>query len=439
MELDLGAGGTPTIPEELIDKILDLLWDDQEALKQSCLASRSFVRTCQKLIFECIWLEDIPSGGYLNGHLLTMAQRLGLLLRSTPHLALLINGLHIVSDCGNWLTRDKSLPFVLPLLVNLRRFYISNGKKNPDYIIIPYLPKAVQEALFATWRSPKLTHIGMGYIAFASFEDVLSVISQSSHSVRNIAICMVDGEDMEFDGQFNANHDSGINGQPVIPGPSSTRGIDSLTFTPCEDEHSAQFYTWLLNPKTNFSWSSLRKLHFHIGGQYTFEEDLSLFRHILTASPSIEELHISMYNSFGNAWTNSGPHEPVDISSIRVLHLVVDLIKSDLPILEWWCDNLTSALALESFEIYKDASVYSLPETPLDLVLVWKCLDEILSSADRDIKLKIRLILPYNGSFCLFTDDLRHCFPRMRDKGRLEVDCVDRVERHRRIAGLYWL
>ncbi|KAG7085348.1 hypothetical protein E1B28_002914 [Marasmius oreades] len=285
MELDLGAGGTPTIPEELIDKILDLLWDDQKALKQSCLASRSFVRTCQKLIFECIWLEDIPNGGDSNAHLLTMAQRLELLLRSTPHFALLIKGLHIVSNWTKWLTRDKTLPFILPLLVNLRRFYISNGKKNSDYIIIPYLPKAVQEALFATWRSPKLTHIAMGCIAFALFEDVLSVISQSSHSVRNIALCMVDGD-------VNNNRDSDINGRLVIP----SRHMDSLTFTPCEDEHSAQFYTWLLNLKTNFSWSSLRKLHFYIGGEFTLEEDLSLFRHILTASPSIEELHISMYD-----------------------------------------------------------------------------------------------------------------------------------------------
>ncbi|KAG7085350.1 hypothetical protein E1B28_002916 [Marasmius oreades] len=371
-----------------------------------------------------------------------MAERLELLLKSSPHLALLIKALHINSHwVTEWLKEDESLPFILPLLVNLERFYISNSERNSTYIFLPHLPKPVQEALFATWRSPKLTHIAMAGIRFVSFKDVLSVISQSSHSVRNIALCMVDGDDMESDGEVNANRDSGINGQSVIPGPSSTRNTESLTFNPCKDEHSAQFYTWLLNPEAKFSWSSLHKLHFYIGGEFTFEEDLALFRRILTVSPSIEELHVVTHDVFGDTWTDSGPHKPVDISSIQVLHLVVDLIESDLPILDWWCDNLTSvpSLALKDIEIYMFVSVPPPPETPLDLIPEWKHLDKILTSMDQDINLKIGLLPRNAGNFYIVPEDLNLCFPRLRDKGRLEINCVYEAERCRQVEGQYWV
>ncbi|KAG7085360.1 hypothetical protein E1B28_002924 [Marasmius oreades] len=437
MDLDLGAGTTLTrhIPEELIDKMLNLLWDDQEALKQCSLVSRSFLCTCQKLSFECIRLEEIPddvddwAGHILRDSRPTMAERLELLLKSSPHLALLIKDLHIVDQSdlctwGSWLTDDESLPFILPLLVNLERFYIASGMKDPDYIYLTHLPKPVQEAFFATWRLPKLTHIAIARITFGSFKDVLLVISQSSHSVRNIALCMVDGEE---DREVNGNHDRDINGQLIIPRPSSTRHIDSLTFTSF-GEHFTEFYTWLLSPETKFVWSSLHKLHFYIRGEFTFQEDLSVFRRILTASPSVEELHVVMYELFRfegrNTWTESGPQEPIDISSIRVLHLVTDLFGSGLSILDWWCDNLASApsLALEDLEIYVFPAYSCRPAAALDLI---RRLDKILSSTERDINLKIRILPTRNDNLCLVPEDLRHCFTGLRAKGRLEVDCVD--------------
>ncbi|KAG7085349.1 hypothetical protein E1B28_002915 [Marasmius oreades] len=363
-----------------------------------------------------------------------MAERLELLLKSSPHLALLIKDLHIIEESelciwGSWLTDDESLPFILPLLVNLERFHIANDRIYPGDIYLTHLPKPVQEAFFATWRSPKLTHIAMAGIRFVSFKDVLSVISHSSHSVRNIALCKVDGDD-----------EVEVNGQLVILGPSSPRGIDSLTFKPCLDRRSTEFYTWLLNPEARFELSSLRKLHFYIGGESTFKKDLSFFRHILMASPSIEELHIAMNYLYGNMWTDSGPHVPVDISSIRVLHLAVDVFDC-LPVLDWWCDNLTStpALALKEFEIYTVPGYTSLCETALDSVPEWKRLDEILTSVYQDINLKIRLLSLSAGNLFVVAEDLRLGFPRLRGKGRLEVDRVDKVERWRQVDGVYWL
>ncbi|KAF9260949.1 hypothetical protein L218DRAFT_557269 [Marasmius fiardii PR-910] len=305
MDLSLVGGlGSRELPQELIDGILNFLRDDQKALRQCCLASRSFQPPCQKLIFECIRLHSVVSedGGSDQGKKFTMAQRLRDILVSSLHLAPLIKELRIMNTLdesgaeGNrlgWLEQDTSLPVILPLLVNLERFYLSGVSTYGAKIDIESLPRAIQDALFLTWKSPNLTRIGLHRVRFATFEDLFSVILHSP-SVRDITLCyVIFTRDDEGRQGTTANVPGRVCGKPISPRAEQARIINSLSFYGDGSTISSRFFAALLsNMELNKPLSALRKLFFPIG--VAVQNDLSFLRQFLRICPALEELHISM-------------------------------------------------------------------------------------------------------------------------------------------------
>ncbi|KAF9260946.1 hypothetical protein L218DRAFT_946479 [Marasmius fiardii PR-910] len=424
------------LPQELIDAIVEYLWNDREALKQCCLTSRSFRPLCQKFIFECVRLNptrakrsdenasngnktpkaaDVDAGGSQS---LTMAQRLNNVLQSSPYLPQLIKDLRIcnVDDIEwetsfGWLEDDDSLSHILPLLVNLERFYVSGSLTDDSRIEMTELAKPVRDALFTTWKSPKLTHIGIHCVVFESFEDLSSILTHST-AVRDITLCFVDvGDDEDLlqentrDAGDHSNND--VDGKPVIQTSSAvtrTSTIDSLALF-AEPEVLSRIY------------------------------DLPFFHQILRASPSLEELHITMLS-----WVESAPRDPIDISSLRVVHMAIDLGEDDdgllptsqHPTLRWWCDSLTStrSLNLTDLDIYLLTDYDELEEAEWQLQPEWNRLDEILSSGNRSINLKIRIMEdePEPERVAKPLKPLENKFLRMSNKGRLDVGYMQAKE-----------
>ncbi|KAG7090470.1 hypothetical protein E1B28_009585 [Marasmius oreades] len=451
------------LPQELIDVILEFLWNDQEALQQCCLSSRSFRPLCQRYIFECVRMNPIsgkrsekehtsdnphqtPKIHVGDSHTPTMAQRLEDILKSSPGLALLIRDLRICNvdesdweSSFGWLEKDTSLPFILPHLVNLERFYLSGSLTDDSRVKMTSLPKPVQEALFTTWKSPKLTHIGIHCVIFATFHDLTSVLLHSI-AVRDITLCFVDvdvddldGNDLNTAGVVAALNGDVIEGKSDVLAPSTiirAPTIDSLALF-AEPEVLSHLCSWLLSPTSNLPLSALRKLHLPVG----LPDDLPFFHQILKASPSLEELHVTMLS-----WIESAPREPADISSLKVVRLAIDLGEDDdgvlptshHPTLRWWCDNLTSSrsLALTDFHIYLLTDYDELIDTGWESQPEWKRLDGILSSLKRSVNLKIQIMEdePEIGNRAKSLKPLEQQFSRMGDLGRLEVGYMQAKE-----------
>ncbi|KAL0563262.1 hypothetical protein V5O48_018811, partial [Marasmius crinis-equi] len=390
-----------------------------------------------------------------------MAQRLKILLESSPALAVHIKELRMRNtDDGDddqpvyrasrgWLEDDASLPQILPRLTNLERIYLA-GSMSEALLEMSAVPSAVKTALFETWKSPKLTHIGFQCVQFASFKELLSVVSECA-AVQSITFFAVDvDDDFDFPAELQSetqNHAQIINpadsdasvsdshpagsSEPVQKPPSAgavdkpQQAIESLALF-MEPELSSRFCAWLLGPQSNLSLSSLQK--FSLVAE--LKDNLKVVHRVIQASTTLKEMNITIIAG-DETYT-----VPFDISSLRVIHLGIDLA-ADEPeqcqtTLNWWCDNLTSSstLSLSHFNIYILTEYDGLVNFDYNQP-AWERLDGILSADDCSIKLRVQIK-------CLEDEDnigvptkrtlepellkkLEDKFPRMRDKSRLEV------------------
>ncbi|KAK7032513.1 hypothetical protein VNI00_013082 [Paramarasmius palmivorus] len=420
------------LSQELIDLIVDFLQEDRDALTQCCYTSHSFLSPARRNLFHCIRLNPVSEteGTKARAKLgaetsqTTMCDRLYQLLLSAPHIRSLIKDLRIRnlededSSIG-WLQKDNPLPDILPMLSHLQRIYLA-GSMSESLLEMSSLAPRVKDALFTVFQSPKVTHIGFQCVQFSSFPELLEAIAHCS-AAQNITFFAVDidNDDLpEDEGPLSTNDTKQIPPMDQFP-------IDSLALF-MEPDLSSRFCTWLLSPPANLALSSLRK--FSLVAELT--QNLDVIDKVVQASPVLEEMNITIISGHGPTAI-----EPMDISSLRVIHVGIDVDIEEPEqceaALNWWCNCLTSSksLSITDFNIYILVEYDGLPGLQFTSA-AWARLDEVLSTANTSVNLNVQIkclddedpLAPDNHTVPTETlQRLEGAFPRMRKYKRLVV------------------
>ncbi|KAJ7248249.1 hypothetical protein B0H12DRAFT_1123767 [Mycena haematopus] len=205
------VAGRPTLPQELIDFILDRT--DEKSLIACARVARSFRYTSQKHIFANVILA--PSSRYWSKSKALTFKRFSQILSNSPHLALDVRSLTLVEGTGlgsaKWMRKD-AFPPLLSRLVNLTAISIGSD------LIIDWdtFPPALIAALQATIALPSLTSISLHNLRFNRSAELVSFL-QCCRNVHSLVFSRL------------AFKTSGISD----PGVLDTRlGLSSLTMDP---------------------------------------------------------------------------------------------------------------------------------------------------------------------------------------------------------------
>ncbi|CAK5277941.1 unnamed protein product [Mycena citricolor] len=170
MARDIASAELVTLPQELIDLILDLV-TDQTTLKTCAIVSRSFRGTSQKKIFASISVVPLSRSHKPKLTLNNLSQ----ILYRSPHLAAHVHSLTLVegTDSGSppWMS-SKYLPIVLSMLANLTHISIE-ASRCFDWEI---LPESSIIAIQTTFLLPSLTSIRFHNLEFTWGSDLIALL-----------------------------------------------------------------------------------------------------------------------------------------------------------------------------------------------------------------------------------------------------------------------
>ncbi|KAJ7694804.1 hypothetical protein B0H17DRAFT_1056866 [Mycena rosella] len=186
--------GGPTLPQELIDSILNLT--DKKALKACCRVARSFRHTSQKRIFSHIKLVPTPRLSRRKADL--TLQEFSQILAGSPHLALNVRSALLVEGTGvgsiPWM-RGDAFPAILVMLVNLTIISIDSDLWLDWRSFPPTLIKALQIA----FAFPSLATIQLRNFRFARSTELVSLL-QCCRNVQylvfsRVSVAVIDNND----------------------------------------------------------------------------------------------------------------------------------------------------------------------------------------------------------------------------------------------------
>ncbi|KAJ7178217.1 hypothetical protein C8R46DRAFT_1076136 [Mycena filopes] len=190
-----------SVPQELIDVIVDNLHDDIPSLKSCALTARAFVGSAQTHIFQRVEINPPRDRDSASP---TPCQNFHKLLISSPHIAPLVTDLSIVlvgseTSFGwdeytgeylqdrqvTWIMAGRTLALVLPLLDLKRISLIENGPAhwNSDGEFSMKwngLPRQLKSALTDLFSSPRLEAVHLRGLVIKSPNQLLALFSEAS-------------------------------------------------------------------------------------------------------------------------------------------------------------------------------------------------------------------------------------------------------------------
>ncbi|RDB17345.1 hypothetical protein Hypma_001996 [Hypsizygus marmoreus] len=140
---------SPVLPQELLDKVIDDLQDDFEALKVCTLTSRSLLGRSQINLFFAIRISNLQR-----------CRRLRSVLEGNPLLSERVRELEVV-DFIKWVKGDTDLPYILRATVLLRSLCVESSE---DPLLWPMVPKDTVDALTSAFCRPTLCNLRMSMI-----------------------------------------------------------------------------------------------------------------------------------------------------------------------------------------------------------------------------------------------------------------------------------
>ncbi|KAJ7078493.1 hypothetical protein C8R44DRAFT_96658 [Mycena epipterygia] len=198
---DIPLNGEPTLPQELIDLILDKLdLTDKKTLKACSRVARSFRHTSQKHIFSHIKL--VPAPLYWRKFNLTLKE-FSQILSNSPHLALNVRSIVLVEGNGAglgsvpWMRRDE-FPPILAMLVNLTRISIESQL----WLAWDSFPATLIKALQVTVALPSFTSIRLDNVHFDRSAQLVSLL-QCCRNLDSLVFCRVSVARMASDDVVN--------------------------------------------------------------------------------------------------------------------------------------------------------------------------------------------------------------------------------------------
>ncbi len=176
----------PSLPQELIDYILDFLHDNVPVLRMCSLASNSLLPRSRHHIYSCVLIVhdmDFDSFRERYSGKLYRCGNFNALLKHSPHVGPLVRtlgihtiGMHTISERLVELCADSSLHSIFTSLHNLSQIQLVDRRGMTDW---DYFPSVFQQLFLRTLRSLRLTAVhlkGIAYNTNAELEDVFTAV-----------------------------------------------------------------------------------------------------------------------------------------------------------------------------------------------------------------------------------------------------------------------
>ncbi|KAF7377950.1 hypothetical protein MSAN_00218900 [Mycena sanguinolenta] len=259
------AAGRPTLPQELIDLILDRT--DEQSLIACARVARSFRHTSQKHIFANVMLR--PAFQYRRGWLRSKAltfKRFSQILSNSPHLAAHVHSLTLIEGTGlgspKWMRKD-AFPPLLSMLVNLTTISIGSD----SLIDWDSFPPTLITGLQATVGLPSLTSVRLHHLRFDRSAELASFL-QRCKNVESLVFSQL------------AFKNSGDNNTGVL---DTRTALSSLTMHPS--------LIPVIHSVTNtFDVRSLEYLHTTVSSPALETET----QHLLDATENLAHCHVEL-------------------------------------------------------------------------------------------------------------------------------------------------
>ncbi|KAK0479530.1 hypothetical protein IW261DRAFT_143785 [Armillaria novae-zelandiae] len=351
----------PTLPQELIDDIINNLYNDEHSLRACALVSSSWSRRSQQHLFSRIRLASIRSRDKSKSR--TAAERFLHLIESAQHIPSFVRHLDVIEGdigYGRWLGRSiPVLDCILPALTNLRTLCIKfSGVLWSD---IP----GIRSSFISASKLPDLHKVTIKSFYGVPSWDTLFALFEGS-KVAEIYL-------------------ESITTSPLTHGyiPGSIRiPLETLSLS-VESNELQRLSSWLADPSCDLQLSRLRNLYIII----LFSEEMEALSRLLETlrmSPLLTiEIRLKIFDSVDDL---SLP----DIS--RFQHVRLMLTPQDLSEPEQWRSASIAAQCwgwlLKNFrENIIETVTLTLPEVHPDQFpeaerMHWAVLDAALTRAD---------------------------------------------------------
>lgn len=262
------------VPIELIDDILDYLYDDPASLSNCSVASFAFTSTSQRKLFASVKIT--PPRCDASDHISPTLRKLRQVLKESPHLSTYVHTVQL-EDVGqivtckegvthHWLALDEDFPRLLAMLPAVRKLVWNNGMNWFNWFALPCSTRQAIQTAFVQWPLTHLEVMGMLNFPLSSLK--------ASESLRHV--------------ELRAVH--------FVQDPPSLGGcaprLKSLSLVePCR-RLLPELATWFVE---DMDVSELQSLSFKTyGGYYPKGEDmLSMLRILERSASSIRTLEIS--------------------------------------------------------------------------------------------------------------------------------------------------
>ncbi|KAJ7720276.1 hypothetical protein DFH07DRAFT_307830 [Mycena maculata] len=187
--------GPPTLPQELIDFILDQV-ADARTYRTCSRVARSFRQTSQKHIFSHIELR--PAYRYW-GNSDSSVRDLSRILLCSPHLALNVRSIILAHGNGDapWMSGD-TFSKILHALVNLTKISIESDNDSDSWLHWAHLPLPLMNAVQSTVSLPSLTSIRLHHVFFDRNTELVSLL-QCCTNLDSLALFRLGVQTMDSD------------------------------------------------------------------------------------------------------------------------------------------------------------------------------------------------------------------------------------------------
>ncbi|KAK0450522.1 uncharacterized protein EV420DRAFT_1646441 [Desarmillaria tabescens] len=295
------ASPQPIIPQELIDIIIDNLYNHPRSLRACALVSSSWSGRSQQNLFSRITLAGRPWPDQPKGR--TAAELFLRLIESAPHVPGFVRHLEIIEGdvfkSDRWLARSiPVLDHILPALTNLRTLHI-----NFSGLLWRHIP-GIHTSFLSASRLPDLHKVTISSLTSVPSLDKLFTLFQGSNiadiSLVNVTTCAL------------------TNGSQTYTPKSLRIPLENLSLS-LDGDQVWGLTSWLADPSCILQLSGLRKLHVNI----LYSREMKAVSRLLETlhMPSLETIEIQLEAL--DSTDSIHPENLPDISRFRHVRLTL--------------------------------------------------------------------------------------------------------------------
>ncbi|KAK0434142.1 hypothetical protein EV421DRAFT_2023188 [Armillaria borealis] len=284
-----------SVPQELIDYILDFLHDNVPTLRTCSLVSHAFLPCSRYHIYSNVFIADFSELNVLREQYagqLYQCKNLAALLKHSPHVAPLVTrfGIHAMSDFMTEAYMDTSLVSIIPSLHNLSQIELMSRRKQvfcSFHLLRPFL---------ASLRSIPLKTFIFSAIAFEipeQFEEVFT--AAANPALKHLSLICNSGAERTSEPY-----------SPIRPTPDSLPSLESLSMA---GTATSSNIAWLFFSQSLYGISCIRHLSLQIDRNTT---TLLIQRLLNEMQGALESFTLDV-----NTWT--GQQARLDLSRHRRL------------------------------------------------------------------------------------------------------------------------